>query len=84
MAGERSFSALAGDLFSRVSTDRLSAESDASFASAKSDALRKVELEMGVDTDAEMQQLLVIEQAYAANARIVKTVDDMVKLLLGM
>jgi flagellar hook-associated protein 1 FlgK len=84
MAGQRSFSALAGDLFSRVSTDRLAADTDASFAAAKSDALRRLELEMGVDTDAEMQQLLVIEQAYAANARIVKTVDDMVKLLLGM
>ena len=84
MAGERSFSALAGDLFSRIATDRLAADSDASFAAAKADALLKVELEMGVDTDAEMQQLLVIEQAYAANARIVKTVDDMVKLLLGM
>ncbi len=84
MAGKRSFSALAGDLFSRVSTDRLAADADATFASVKSDALRKEELEMGVDTDAEMQQLLVIEQAYAANARIVKTVDDMVKLLLGM
>lgn len=84
MAGQRSFSALAGDLFSRISTDRLAADTDASFAAAKSDALRRQELEMGVDTDAEMQQLLVIEQAYAANARIVKTVDDMVKLLLGM
>ena len=84
MMGARSFSSLSADLFSGISTDRLASDADASFSAAKSDALRKQELEMGVDTDAEMQQLLVIEQAYAANARIVKTVDDMVKLLLGM
>lgn len=84
MAGGRSFSALAADLLSGVSTARLTADGEESFAAAKTDALRQQELEMGVDTDAEMQQLLLVEQAFAANARVVKAVDEMVQLLLGM
>ena len=41
-----------------------------------------LELEDGVDTDAELQRLLLIEQAYAANARMIETVDDMMQALL--
>jgi len=84
MAGGRSFATLASDLLSHVSSARLAADAESSFAAAKSDALRKLELDMGVDTDAELQQLLMVEQAYAANARVVKMVDEMIKLLLGM
>lgn len=83
-AGARSFSGLAADLLSGVSTDRLAAESEASFAVARWDSLHQQELANGVDSDAEMQQMLLIEQAYAANAKIVQTVDDLIKLLLEM
>ncbi|MEM8771384.1 MAG: flagellar hook-associated protein FlgK [Pseudomonadota bacterium] len=36
----------------------------------------------GVDTDAELQKLLQIEQAYAANARVIETVDRLLQRLL--
>jgi len=36
----------------------------------------------GVDTDAEMQSLLLIEQSYAANARVIQTVSDMLDILM--
>ncbi|NCO16388.1 MAG: flagellar hook-associated protein FlgK [Rhodobacteraceae bacterium CG2_30_10_405] len=84
MAGARSFSALATDLLSGVASARLGAEAEASFASAKADTLKQQELENGVDTDQEMQKLLLIEQAYSASAKVVQTVDDMIKILLGM
>lgn len=84
MSGTRSFSVLAGDLISSVATSRLSSESNTSFAQGKTDALRMLELEEGVDTDAELQKLLLIEQAYGANARVVQMVDDMIKTLIGI
>ena len=82
MSGTRSFSVLAGDTISGVSTARLSAESDTSFAQGKADSLRTIELEDGVDTDAEMQKLLLIEQAYSANAKVVQMIDELIQTLI--
>ncbi|WP_444667708.1 flagellar hook-associated protein FlgK [Cereibacter changlensis] len=82
LSGARSFAGLASDLLSDVSIARLAADSEASFAAARWDALHQQELELGVDSDAEMQQMLLIEQAYAANAKIVQTLDDLLALLL--
>ncbi|MEL7490474.1 MAG: flagellar hook-associated protein FlgK [Pseudomonadota bacterium] len=54
---------------------------DASAAFAAS--LQEAEIERtGVDTDAELQNLLTIEQAYAANARVIQTVDRLLQTLL--
>ena len=39
-------------------------------------------LETGVDTDRELQNLLIIEQAYAANARVLETIDQMIQRLM--
>lgn len=82
--GPRSLAALMSDVLSGVSSRRIGAEAEASFATAKSDALRVDELSLGVDSDREVQNLLLIERAYAANARVVKSVDEMIQLLLGM
>lgn len=84
MPGTRSFSGLVGEHISAVSSQRLAAESDESFAIGQSDALITAELEEGVDTDAEMQKLLLIEQAYTANAKVMQTADEMIKTLLGL
>ena len=47
--------------------------------------LRAEELHaIGVDTDKEMQSLLIIEQAYAANARVISVLDGLMKQLLEM
>lgn len=43
-----------------------------------------MEAQGGVDSDQEMQSLLQIEQSYAANAKVMKTVDDMIQRLLDM
>ncbi len=84
MASTRSAAGLAADLLSRVSAERQSADVALTQSEAKQQALQALELQDGVDTDHEMQELLLIEQAYAANAKVVKAVDDMIKQLLGL
>lgn len=82
ISGARSFAGLGSDLVSGVATARVLAEDDSSFAAARLDTLHQAELEMGVDTDQEMQSLLLIEQAYAANAKVISAVGDMLQQLL--
>jgi flagellar hook-associated protein 1 len=82
--GARSLSELATEMLSVASTKRLAAEADTSFAAARSDGLRNEMLKDGVDSDQEMQNLLLIEQAYAANAKVIQTMDDLIKILMGM
>lgn len=82
--GARGVAAMAGQVASGVAQDRLSAETEASFASARSETLRTLERAGGVDTDVELQNLLVIEKAWAANAQVLRTVDEMMSLLLGI
>ncbi|WP_424966285.1 flagellar hook-associated protein FlgK [Dinoroseobacter sp. S375] len=78
----RSASELASDFLSKIGTARQASDGEVAYTSAKWEALRTLELERGVDTDQELQKLLVIEDAYAANARVIQTVDEMLDLLL--
>lgn len=80
----RSLSGLAAEILTETSTARLAAESEESFAAARSETLRNEELAMGVDTDREMQNLLSVERAYAANAKVIQTVDELIRMLLGL
>lgn len=84
MSGARSFATLGADVVSSVSTARLGADGELSFATARADALKSQELAGGVDTDQEMQNLLQIEQAYSANAKVIQTIGDMMQTLLSM
>lgn len=83
-AGSRSFATLTGDLLSDVSARRLSAQSDQSFAAAKLTALADLEAQNGIDTDQEMQELLVIERNYAANAKVIQAVAEMIDTLIRL
>jgi flagellar hook-associated protein 1 FlgK len=51
---------------------------------ARQDALKTAELATGVDSDQELQNLLRIEQAYAANARVLQTIDAMMQRLMEL
>lgn len=84
VTGDRSFSALQGDMLSSMVSSRLSTETEASYAAARTDALTQLELAGGVDTDQEMQSLLLVEQAYTANAKVIQTISDMIDTLLSM
>lgn len=80
----RSASGLAADLLSQVASDRLLSETRGGSIAARQSSLAETLLQDGVDTDAELQNLLMIEQAYSANARVIKTVDDLLQQLIGM
>ncbi len=58
-------------------------QGDLAYKVGQYDTLRGEELNAtGVDTDREMQNLLVIEQAYAANARVISVIDGLMNTLL--
>lgn len=81
-APARSFAGHAGAVLSDIGVARLDAEDDAAHAAGRSDSLRGMLLEKGVDTDSELQKLLTIERAYAANARVLQTADDMLRRIM--
>lgn len=74
---------LAAALSSAASAELRTAEAAKLSAESYAASLSEAELSAtGVDTDAELQKLLVIEQAYAANARVIETVNQMIQRLL--
>jgi flagellar hook-associated protein 1 FlgK len=73
---------LSSTMISMFANDRTNNEQHLSFASVQLDELIQQELANGVDSDAELQRLILIEQAYAANARMIQTVDEMMQTLL--
>ncbi len=59
------------------------ADERASYSTAGFEAARQTEIQItGVDTDREMQDLLVVEQAYAANAKVISVIDQLMQRLL--
>ncbi|GAB4386326.1 flagellar hook-associated protein FlgK [Albidovulum sp.] len=84
IGAQRTAHGLAADVLSSVASDRQGAETRQSYAVARQEALTELFLADGVDTDAEMQELLLVEQAFAANARVVQTVDDLIQQLIGL
>jgi len=79
---QRDLSGHAAQLSSQAAQVRLTAENTLSFASGQAGELRELELRGGVDSDAELQRLIVVEQAFSANARMLQTLDDMMQTLL--
>ncbi|MBI1393833.1 MAG: flagellar hook-associated protein FlgK [Alphaproteobacteria bacterium] len=71
------------DFSSLRATASLSAERIATTSAARTKGLIEAEQEISaVDTDFELQNLLQIEQAYQANARVIQIVDQMLSRLL--
>ena len=66
----------------RVNVLRVNAEDELSFANSRHDSLTISEKSEGVDSDQELQKLLQIEQAYAANARVLQVINAMMQRLL--
>lgn len=82
LGSSRSFSGLAADLTTYAAQGRVTAENEASYSAARLHTLKTVELAGGVDTDQEMQSLMLIEQAYSANAKVISVVNDLLKTLM--
>ncbi len=75
---------VSADLVSQIGLDLNASQDRLGFASASLTELSRIELAQGVDTDTEMQTLLVLEKAYAANAKVIDTVSNMMDTLLGL
>ncbi len=71
-------------LLSKAGTAAHTAQSRQSFAANAQLQMEQLVAEQGVDSDTELQRMMQIEQAYAANARIITVVDELMDLLLRM
>jgi flagellar hook-associated protein 1 FlgK len=80
----KDFASLVGDFTASVAGERVRVENERTFLAARNTALKELELTRGVDTDAELQRLFQIEQHYAANAKVMSTVDDLMERLLSI
>ncbi|TMV07109.1 flagellar hook-associated protein FlgK [Ruegeria sediminis] len=85
-AGTRNMSAseVGAALSSKIGQNAHTAEGRLIFTAATRSEMARIEAEQGVDTDAELQRMMRIEQAYAANARIIQTLDDLMETLLRL
>ena len=79
---DRDAATLASDFLSNIAGLENSIAQDQSFAAAHQGELKELELALGVDSDAELQKLILIERAYAANAKMVQAVDEMLQRLM--
>ncbi len=80
-----SFSQAAAGLVELTAFDRVSAEADVAAFSSTRETLASAEAEaIGVDTDAELQALIQLEQAFAANVQVIQTATRMLDQLLGI
>lgn len=59
-------------------------EQELTFSSSIYSDIRSRELEQGVDTDSELQTLMMIETIYAANARMIQAIDEMMDELMRL
>ena len=78
----RSAAGRVSDFTAKIGTARLTAEEQLSFTAARWDTIKSAELANGVDTDIELQTLMRIEQAYAANAKVLEAADFMMQRLM--
>ena len=83
LTGSFSSAELAAGISSLIGENRVRADATSVSATSRSVVLYESEIaKTGVDTDQELQSLLLIEQSYAANARVIQTVSDMIDILM--
>ena len=75
---------VSASLLSRFAQDKVAADQALTFANSSFAEAEQLELGQGVDSDYELQNLMLIEQAYAANARMMTVVDELMQTLLRM
>ena len=71
-------------LMSKTGADAHTANQRLVFANSTQEEMTRIEAEQGVDTDQELQRLIQIEQTYAANARLISVVDELMETLLRL
>ena len=85
VSGQQNAVGLAASFTSRIGSATVIANNTLTTSSARATGLSDAELAItAVDTDAELQKLLQIEQAYAANARVIQTAEQMLQTLIDL
>lgn len=65
-----------------IAAERVRRDENLAFATDQYSNISELVASNGVNTDQELQQLIELEKSYAANARVVRVVDDMLSELL--
>jgi flagellar hook-associated protein 1 FlgK len=73
---------VASGVLSGAGLARQTAEQTLIYTTTSLSEMKALQFADGVDTDTEIQNLMAIEQAYAANARVLETVDEMMNALM--
>ncbi|MEL0436921.1 flagellar hook-associated protein FlgK [Phycobacter sp. K97] len=73
---------LSSILLSRFARDDEASSITLAFAASSYTEIAQVEAGLGVDTDAELQNLMLFEKAYGANAKVLSVVDGLMETLL--
>jgi len=81
-AGTLRATEVADALLSSVGANAHTAATRQTFAAVAQQEMQRIEAERGVDTDAELQRMMQIEQSYAANARMISVIDELMETLL--
>lgn len=81
---ERSLLNQVSDIEARVVTQRVASEADLAMHNSRYETITMQLLSEGVNADMEMQKLLEYELSYAANARIIQAVDEMINHILRL
>lgn len=80
-AGAHTAASLVSSFSGMLASTRSGAEQEMTFTAARLTELTQLQMADGVDTDQELQNLLVLEQAYAANARVIQAASEMLQTL---
>lgn len=80
----RTLHSLTAELSSGAASSRIRSEAAALQNAAHQESLYTALLADGVDTDKEMESLLALESAYAANAKVFQTANDMLDTILRL
>lgn len=82
LTGQRNSAGFAAEFSSQLLTESATADAGATMRRAQMDELSDaLQARTGVDSDQEMTRLLAVEQAFAANARVIQTVDELLDIL---
>ncbi|WP_171206390.1 flagellar hook-associated protein FlgK [Ruegeria sp. HKCCA0235A] len=71
-------------LLSKAGAHAHAADQRKTFANSFQQQMAQIEAAQGVDTDQELQRLMQVEQTYAANARVISVVDELMETLLRL
>jgi len=83
-SGDYSAYAIAANLMTNFTQENTWAEQELAYSSAIFSDIQSRELEQGVDTDSELQTLMMVETIYAANARMIQAIDEMMQELMRL